>query len=430
MGRLPLMPESHAHAVRVATIVSLVLTTGAGAAELVLLPVPAGKSVFLTDVSEDGSVVVGNASEQYFTWTREAGVVYIGGIAPGFQGAGGTGRVSANGTLVAGGALNASSKAEASRYSVAQAAWTAGPGIGGSCDITSTSAYGMSADGNVIVGGGYATACGAFRAFRWDAATGTIATMQSWFGWSGRANSVSGDGATVVGWQVDGTGVRRPCFWRSNGTSWVQTRPSSPVGTSYTLFGEADAASHDGQTVVGQATIAGLQQPFRWTQAGGTVGLGSATDPALPGFAVDCSSDASRVLCFFRAGPPPTSGEGFMWIEGRGYVALEELALEAGVQVAPEVRLSLPLAMSADGKTIVGSGRDEFQGIDVTFVLDLRPAQPACPGDLNDDGDVNGLDLGILLGAWGQRGIADINQDGVVNGVDLGILLGNWGTCP
>ena len=415
---------------RVATIVSLVLATGAGAAELVLLPVPAGKPVYLTDVSDDGSVVVGNASEQYFTWTREAGVTYIGGIAPGFQGAGGTGRVSANGTLVAGGALNASSKAEASRYSVAQAAWTAGPGIGGSCDITSTSAYGMSSDGNVIVGGGYASACGAFRAFRWDAATGTIATMQSWFGWSGRANSVSGDGATVVGWQVDGTGVRRPCFWRSNGTSWVQTRLASPVGTSYTLLGEANAASHDGQTVVGQATIAGLQQPFRWTQAGGTVGLGAATDPSLPGFAVDCSSDASRVLCFFRAGPPPTSGEGFMWIEGRGYVALEDLALEAGVQVAPEVRLSLPLAMSADGKTIVGSGRDEFQGIDVTFVLDLRPAQPACPGDLNEDGEVNGLDLGILLGAWGQRGIADIDQDGVVNGVDLGILLGNWGTCP
>jgi uncharacterized membrane protein len=427
---MPLMPRKDPNPVRIATIVSLVLATGAGAAELVLIPVPAGKPVFLTDVSDDGSVVVGNASEQYFTWTREAGVVYIGGIAPGFQGAGGTGRVSANGALVAGGSLNAASKAEASRFSVAQSAWTTGPGLGGTCDITSTSAYGMSADGNVIVGGGYATACGSFRAFRWDTTTGSMVAMQSWFGWSGRANSVSGDGSTVVGWQSDEPGARRPCFWRLSGTSWVQTRLSSPIGTSYTLLGEANAASLDGQAVVGQATIAGLQQPFRWTQASGTVGLGTAIDPPIPGFAVDCSSDASRVLCIFRAGPAPTSGEGFMWIEGRGFVGLEELALEAGVQVAPEVRLSLPLAMSADGKTIVGSGRDEFQGIDVTFVLDLRPAQPACPGDLNDDGDVNGLDLGILLGAWGQRGIADINQDGVVNGVDLGILLGNWGTCP
>jgi len=417
-------------AMRIATCVSLLLASGAGAAELVLLPVPAGKPVFLTDVSDDGRVVVGNASTEYFFWTRDAGVVYIGGIAPGSQGAGGTGRISANGALIAGGALNDDGKAEASRYSIADTMWTSGPGLGGSCDITSTSAYGMSADGAVVVGGGYAASCGTFRAFRWDAASGSMATMQSWFGWSGRANAVSGDGATVVGWQADNTGVRRPCFWRSSGTSWVQTRLSSPTGTSYTLYGEANAASSDGQVVVGQATIAGIQQPFRWTQAGGTVGLGTATDPALPGFAVDCSGDASRVLCFFRAGPPPTSGNGFMWIADRGYVPLEQLAEEAGVVVPEGTRLSLPLAMSADGLTVVGTGRDTVKEIDVTFVLDLRPSKPTCPGDINDDGDVNGVDLGILLGSWDQSGAADLNHDGIVNGIDLGILLGNWGPCP
>lgn len=52
------------------------------------------------------------------------------------------------------------------------------------------------------------------------------------------------------------------------------------------------------------------------------------------------------------------------------------------------------------------------------------------PGDLNADGTVNGLDLGILLGSWGPVGPgipADINGDGTVNGLDLGVLLGNWG---
>ncbi len=52
-------------------------------------------------------------------------------------------------------------------------------------------------------------------------------------------------------------------------------------------------------------------------------------------------------------------------------------------------------------------------------------------GDLNDDGVVNGADLGILLASWGAcppKGpcIADLNDDGVVNGADLGIQLGNW----
>ena len=53
------------------------------------------------------------------------------------------------------------------------------------------------------------------------------------------------------------------------------------------------------------------------------------------------------------------------------------------------------------------------------------------PGDLNEDGLVNGTDLTILLGSWGDcpssgACIADLNDDGVVNGTDLTILLGNW----
>jgi hypothetical protein len=59
---------------------------------------------------------------------------------------------------------------------------------------------------------------------------------------------------------------------------------------------------------------------------------------------------------------------------------------------------------------------------------------PACPSDLNDDGQVDGADLGILLGAWGPCGAgacpSDLNGDGQVDGADLGILLGAWGPCP
>jgi hypothetical protein len=47
--------------------------------------------------------------------------------------------------------------------------------------------------------------------------------------------------------------------------------------------------------------------------------------------------------------------------------------------------------------------------------------------DLTGDGERNGEDLGILLGAWGQPGATDLNADGVTNGADLGLLLGAWG---
>jgi formylglycine-generating enzyme required for sulfatase activity len=56
-----------------------------------------------------------------------------------------------------------------------------------------------------------------------------------------------------------------------------------------------------------------------------------------------------------------------------------------------------------------------------------------CPADTNNSGAVNGVDLAIVLGAWGTSGQsdgdADINRDGVVNGQDLAFVLGAWGPC-
>jgi hypothetical protein len=60
--------------------------------------------------------------------------------------------------------------------------------------------------------------------------------------------------------------------------------------------------------------------------------------------------------------------------------------------------------------------------------------QPPCAADINNSGAVNGVDLAIVLGAWGTSGQgdgdADINSDGIVNGVDLAMVLAGWGPCP
>ena len=55
-----------------------------------------------------------------------------------------------------------------------------------------------------------------------------------------------------------------------------------------------------------------------------------------------------------------------------------------------------------------------------------------CPGDFNDDGEVNGADFGNLLAAWGPCAecAADINGDGEINGADVGLMLAFWGPCP
>jgi hypothetical protein len=77
-----------------------------------------------------------------------------------------------------------------------------------------------------------------------------------------------------------------------------------------------------------------------------------------------------------------------------------------------------------------------------TAVVDMgafeRDPEP-CSADLNNDGVINGLDLGILLFDWsippGSPGCdgqtpceSDLNGDGLVNGLDLGILLAQWTT--
>ncbi|MBM4111465.1 MAG: hypothetical protein FJ254_08950 [Phycisphaerae bacterium] len=50
------------------------------------------------------------------------------------------------------------------------------------------------------------------------------------------------------------------------------------------------------------------------------------------------------------------------------------------------------------------------------------------PGDLDGNGIVDGGDLGMMIGSWGQCAgcSADLNADGTVDGGDLGVLLGNW----
>ena len=52
-------------------------------------------------------------------------------------------------------------------------------------------------------------------------------------------------------------------------------------------------------------------------------------------------------------------------------------------------------------------------------------------GDFNLDGCIDGADLGIFFGLWGDTNppYGDFNSDGVINGVDLGRLLIAFGIC-
>jgi hypothetical protein len=55
----------------------------------------------------------------------------------------------------------------------------------------------------------------------------------------------------------------------------------------------------------------------------------------------------------------------------------------------------------------------------------FAPGGPSNPYDLNNDGCINGGDLGIFLLYWGTT-LGDFNNDGVTDGGDLGLLVSSW----
>ena len=54
--------------------------------------------------------------------------------------------------------------------------------------------------------------------------------------------------------------------------------------------------------------------------------------------------------------------------------------------------------------------------------------------DLNGDGQVDAIDVALMLGAWGQpctqSPCADLNGDGIVSAADLAVQLGAWPPSP
>ena len=77
-------------------------------------------------------------------------------------------------------------------------------------------------------------------------------------------------------------------------------------------------------------------------------------------------------------------------------------------------------------------GRSGNMDIDATreiwdFFASISIDPPAAPADLDRDGFVNAIDLGVLLSGWGPRNATgDVDGDGGTDSSDLGLLLGAW----
>jgi len=371
-------------------------------------------------VSANGAVVAGYNTAGFWYWTSEQGLIPIGGISPSAGGAG-SADVSDNGSRIGYTVINPSTgKTEGAFYEVASGATTRVGSFGFSCDLAATSCWGISGDGNTMVGLGWHNGCGA-RAYRFQTGGSLVDLGSLVAGAPSRANACSGDGSVIAGWQDTAVGERLAAYWKNGVEKFIFTQTGQSLG-------EAGVVSGNGQWILGLGLPSNNNLAWRWSETTGYLALPASPIAGFRGYPTGISNDGTRIALFYRTPfPPATGGEGYLWVDG-ALQSLEALAAQAGITVPTGVRMALPLAISADGYTIVGSARTP-QGVQ-GFILDLpRPA--SCPADLNGDGQVASQDIAVLLSAWGTgAGPADLNGDGTVASQDIAVLLSAWGACP
>lgn len=216
--------------------------------------------------------------------------------------------------------------------------------------VRESAAYGVSADGSVVVGN---TSTGGSMgiAFRWTEASGvvslgTLDTFPWWYPYSA-AYGVSADGSVIVGMSSYGDGGMQAIRWtQAEGMVGLGDLPGGDVHSS------ARAISAGGSVIVGWGTSGSGTEAFRWTEAGGWVGLGDLPGGTFYSIASAVSADGSVVVGSSRT---DLGDEPFIWDAEHGMRNLKSVLIAGGLNLTGWT-LYQATGVSADGLTIVGVG--------------------------------------------------------------------------
>jgi len=222
--------------------------------------------------------------------------------------------------------------------------------------------YGVSGDGNVVVGQAY-TAAGIPRAFRWTAANG-MQDLGDLGGGDAVAYDANADGSIVVGrssdaqgnyfhgfrWTVaggmEGLPIGEATDVSADGNAavgfallWTAADGVTSVGASNNAFG----ISPEGDVVVGMTSASGRGHAMRWTRPGGVQDLGTLSGSEA--FADSTSSHGAVVVGqALVLQNPYRFWHAFRWTAARG---MEDLKTLGGPQ-------SAAYDVTPDGSVIVG----------------------------------------------------------------------------
>ena len=372
---------------------------------------PLGTGYVASSISGDGTIVVGTGTGGVQRWTGGTWTT-IGGYSAG------TPVVSRDGAVIAATALEPITNYQTAAIWLGGTNWQTLGGIGSVSSSSQSSTYGISGDGSVVVGLGWicpaAFSCG--RAFSWTASSGML-NLGAIGGDGSRANGVSADGATIVGWQQIATRV--PAVWVNS----VET-VLDPTGA-----GEVWAANSDGTRIAGWNN--GEAIVWSWNGAAWdsqTIGFFLASHS---GRALAISDDGSVVggQCSLGSLPPfPTSA--LYWTQATGAVELKPYLESLGTTGMAGWTLNRVVAMTPDGRTLLGVGTLGIAAFpNASFIVTFPES---CYADCNADAALTVADFGCFQTKFvGADPYADCNADSLLTVADFGCFQTKFvGGCP
>lgn len=384
----------------------------------------------LSSLSYDGTAGAGNVTGDYsyetFRWTVAGGAERLGlASLPVISRASGTPNVSYNGKRVSASILS-------SDYQLTQGLWdiTTGwtetmplaPEGGALIDDGYGSAWGLSGNGRHLTGFFWSADYRA-HASSWSASGGMVALGQT-EGASARANAANYDGSVSGGWEENEWGSWMPRAWR-NGVKFELNNDDGGVNMVECVDGSGDmlvGSCRDNELEINVAAI------WRWNGTSYDTQLVGALDYFSPNQTtaafLGVSNDGGIAVGYhmFSWG----NMEGMVWTPATGLVSAAAYFASVGV-VLPDTYMILDCAaVSADGSTIAATVMDTETFDVFTMLVRLRQV---CPGDVNNDGQVDDADFVSFAAQYDTLDCADpampgycradMNNDGAVDDVDF-----------
>jgi probable HAF family extracellular repeat protein len=239
-------------------------------------------------------------------------------------------------------------------------------------------------------------------------------------------------------------------YWYCDAFRWTASGGMVDLG-SLPGFGDgyvtgdcAYGVSADGSVIVGYSFYydefdSTHLEAFRWTAAGGMVGLGYLHGGDSSSGAECVSPDGSIIV---GSSGNDTAREWFLWTQSLGMRSLNSL-LGAALPEGWMLREVRAVTVNGDVATLVGYGTNPY-GYEEAYIATVPIPEPVRPGGLNCDGAVSFDDINPFVTALvSQAGYearysgcrwlnGDINGDGDVNFDDINPFVTCLvaGACP